>query len=147
MGAKGIGATRVMPRARQRRPDNRPLGDACLRPGERPSERRPIVTDDHQPVMVEEVLHFLAPRPDGAYVDATVGAGGHAEAILRAVGRRCTLRGVDRDPKALGRATYNLRSFAGSVRLVRPTLADFPWAVRSLDVDRVDGFLLDFGLS
>jgi 16S rRNA (cytosine1402-N4)-methyltransferase len=105
------------------------------------------VTDDHQPVMVEEVLHFLAPRPEGTYVDATVGAGGHAEAILRAVGGRATLIGVDRDPKALARATYNLRSYAGSVRLVRTNFADLAWAVHSLDVERVDGILLDLGMS
>ena len=143
----GYGATRVMPRTRQRRPDGRPLGDLCLRPGERPSERRPIVTDDHQPVMVEEVLHFLAPSPDGTYVDATLGAGGHAEAILRAVGGRCTLIGVDRDPSALRRASYNLRAFGGSVRLVRTNFADLEWIVRSNDIETVDGVLLDLGMS
>ena len=143
----GVGATRVMPRMRQRRPDGRPLGDLCLRPGERPSERRPIVTDDHQPVMVEEVLHFLAPRPEGTYVDGTLGAGGHAEAILRAVGGRCTLIGVDRDPAALSRASYNLRSFSGSVRLVRMNFADLEWIVRSNEVEQVDGVLLDLGMS
>jgi len=143
----GGGAGRVMPRGRQRRPDGRPLGDLCLRPGERPSERRPLVTDDHQSVMVEEVLHFLAPRPEGTYVDATLGAGGHAEAILRAVGGRCTLIGVDRDPKAISRATYNLRSFAGSVRLVRTSFADLDWIVRSSDLEQVDGILFDLGMS
>jgi 16S rRNA (cytosine1402-N4)-methyltransferase len=136
-----------MPRLRERRPDGRPLGDLYLRPGERPSERRPVVTDDHQSVMVEEVLHFLAPRPDGAYVDATVGAGGHAEAILRAVGGRCTLIGVDRDAKAISRATYNLRSFKASVRLVRSSFADLEWIVRSNDLERVDGILVDLGMS
>jgi len=143
----GWGATRVMPRIRQRRPDGRPLGDLCLRPGERPSERRPIVTDDHQPVMVEEVLHFLAPVPDRYYVDATVGAGGHAEAILRAVGGGCTLIGVDRDPRALSRAGYNLRSYSRSVRLVRTNFADLDWIVHSADIERVDGILLDLGMS
>lgn len=138
---------RVMPRERQRRPDGRPLGDLCLRPGERPSERRPIVTDDHQPVMVEEVLHFLAPRPGGTYVDATVGAGGHSEALLRTVGGRCTLIGVDRDAKALARATHNLRPYARSVHLVRTNFADLPWIMRSHDVERVDGILLDVGMS
>lgn len=105
------------------------------------------MTDDHQPVMVEEVLHFLAPRPGGTYVDATVGAGGHSEALLRMVGGRCTLIGVDRDPKALARATHNLRPYAGSVHLVRTSFADLAWIVRSHDVERVDGILLDLGMS
>jgi 16S rRNA (cytosine1402-N4)-methyltransferase len=138
---------RVMSRDRERRPDNRPLGDLLLRPGERPSERRPILTTDHQPVMVEEVLHFLSPRPGGVYVDCTVGAGGHAEAILNAVGGRATLIGIDRDPDALARARHNLHRFRGSVHLVQGDFADIEWIVRSQEVDRVDGILLDLGMS
>jgi 16S rRNA (cytosine1402-N4)-methyltransferase len=136
-----------MPQQRQRRPDNRPLGDLCLRPGERPFERRPLVTTDHQPVMVEEVLHFLAPVPDGVYVDGTVGAGGHAEAILRTVGGRCTLIGVDRDPEALSRARHNLQAFRGALKLVRADFGDLAWIVESNDAERVDGILLDLGMS
>lgn len=150
---RGLG--RAMPRDRQRRPDNRPLGDLCLRPGERPIERRPILTTDHQPVMVEEVLHFLAPRPGGVYVDCTVGAGGHAEAILRSVGGRATLIGIDRDPDALSRARHNLSAFRGSVHLVQGDFADLPWIVqsrvapseRSGGPGGVDGILLDLGMS
>jgi 16S rRNA (cytosine1402-N4)-methyltransferase len=136
-----------MPRDRQRRPDSRPLADMFLRPGERPSERRPVVTDDHQAVMVEEVLHFLSPRPDGVYVDATVGAGGHAGAILRATGGRCTLVGIDRDPEALSRARYNLRPYGAAVRLVQSDFIDVRWVLGSHDIERVDGILLDLGVS
>jgi 16S rRNA (cytosine1402-N4)-methyltransferase len=141
------GLSRVMPRDRQRRPDNRPLGDLCLRPGERPIERRPILTTDHQPVMVEEVLHFLAPKPGGVYVDCTVGAGGHAEAVLQAVGGRATLIGIDRDPEALARARHNLHRFRGSVRLVQGDFGDLEWIVRSQEAEAVDGILMDLGMS
>ena len=140
-------AGRVMPRDRERRPDGRPLGDLLLRPGERPSERRPILTTDHQPVMVEEVLHFLSPRPGGVYVDCTVGAGGHAEAILDAVGGRATLIGIDRDPDALARARHNLHGFRASIHLVQGDFADIEWIVRSQGFERVDGILLDLGMS
>ncbi|MEX2392891.1 MAG: 16S rRNA (cytosine(1402)-N(4))-methyltransferase RsmH, partial [Actinomycetota bacterium] len=136
-----------MPRGRERRPDNRPLGDLMLRPGERPFERRPIVTTDHLPVMVEEVLHFLQPRPGGIYIDGTLGAGGHAEAILKTVGGRCTLIGVDRDPDAISRARHNLQSYRGAVKLVRADFADLEWICSSHDVDKVDGILLDLGMS
>jgi 16S rRNA (cytosine1402-N4)-methyltransferase len=105
------------------------------------------VTDDHQSVMVEETLHFLAPRPEGVYLDATVGAGGHAEAILRAVGGRCTLIGLDRDPAALARARYNLRTFGPAVRLVETSFGDLAWVLRSQDLKGVDGVLLDLGMS
>lgn len=105
------------------------------------------MTTDHQPVMVEEVLHFLAPRPGGVYVDGTVGAGGHAEAILRAVGGRATLIGIDRDPDALARARHNLHRFRGSVRLVQGDFADIDWILNSQEVGKVDGILLDLGMS
>jgi 16S rRNA (cytosine1402-N4)-methyltransferase len=125
------------------------------------------LTTDHQPVMVEEVLHFLAPKPGGVYVDCTVGAGGHAEAILQAVGGRATLIGVDRDPDALARARHNLHRFRGSVRLVQGDFGDLEWIVASQDVDVeaspqrsggvvaspqrsggvVDGILMDLGMS
>lgn len=105
------------------------------------------MTTDHQPVMVEETLHFLSPRPGGVYVDCTLGAGGHAEAILRAVGGRCTLIGVDRDPDALTRARYNLGALSASLKLVRADFADLDWIVQSQDVDKVDGILLDLGMS
>jgi 16S rRNA (cytosine1402-N4)-methyltransferase len=136
-----------MPRERQRRPDGRPLGDFCLRPGERPFERRPLVTTDHQPVMTEEVLHFLAPRPGGVYVDATLGAGGHAEAILESVGGRCTLVGVDRDAAALARARHNLQSYGGAVKLVESNFADLSWILQSHELAQADGILLDLGMS
>lgn len=138
---------RVMPRTRQRRPDGRPLADHFLRPGERPSERRPIVTDDHQPVMVEEVLHFLAPAPHRTYVDATVGAGGHAEAILRAAGGRCRLIGLDRDPAALRRSSYNLAPYGDAVRLVAGSFAELPSLLAEEGIAGVDGLLLDLGMS
>lgn len=138
---------RVMPRTRQRRPDGRPLADHFLRPGERPSERRPIVTDDHQPVMVEEVLHFLAPAPHRTYVDATVGAGGHAEAILRSVGGRCRVVGLDHDPSALRRASYNLAPYGDAVRLLRGSFADLPSLLAGEGREGVDGLLLDLGMS
>jgi 16S rRNA (cytosine1402-N4)-methyltransferase len=105
------------------------------------------VTDDHQPVMVEEVVHFLAPRPEGIYVDVTVGAGGHAAAILRATGGRATVVGVDRDPHALARARYNLRPFGASVKLVGTDFSDLSWILASQDLTGVDGILADLGMS
>lgn len=105
------------------------------------------MTDDHQPVMVEEVLHFLAPRPGGVYVDGTIGAGGHAEAILRNVGGACTIIGLDQDPGAVARAGYNLRPYDPFVRIERASFARIGDVVPALGVGRVDGILLDLGMS
>jgi 16S rRNA (cytosine1402-N4)-methyltransferase len=136
---------RVMPKQRQRRPDVRALGD--LRPGERPSERRPVVTDGHLPVMVDEVLHVLRPTPGAVIVDGTVGAGGHAEAILHATGGRAFVIGVDRDPAALARAGHRLEPFGDHVRLVRASFDALEWIVHTQGHDAVDGILLDLGMS
>ena len=105
------------------------------------------MTDSHQPVMVEEVLHYLAPRPGGVYVDGTVGAGGHAEAVLNLLGGRCTLIGVDRDPFALNLAAHSLAPWGSSVRLVQAAFDDLEWIVSGQGAEAIDGMLLDLGMS
>jgi 16S rRNA (cytosine1402-N4)-methyltransferase len=105
------------------------------------------VTDTHQPVMVEEVLHFLSLRPGGVYVDCTVGAGGHSEAILASLGGRATVIGVDRDPFALNLAAHALARFGGSVRLVQSAYDDIEWILEGQGLEKVDGLLLDLGMS
>src|SRR5579883_2301093 len=77
----------------------------------------------HIPVLLQETLEFLDIRPDGVYIDATVGGGGHAEAILRKLeGGR--LLGIDRDPEALARASARLQAFGQKVVLQRRNLAE-----------------------
>jgi 16S rRNA (cytosine1402-N4)-methyltransferase len=89
---------------------------------------------DHTPVLRDEVVRLLVPRPDGVIVDGTVGLGGHAEALLEAE-PTVRLIGIDRDPAALGLARERLARFGSRV-----TLDEF-------GVDRIDGFLLDLGVS
>ena len=72
----------------------------------------------HVPVMVEEVLELLRPIPEGLIIDATIGGGGHARAILEAFPSR-TLLGVDRDPVGVAAAAENLASFEGRVKIHR----------------------------
>ena len=94
-------------------------------------------TDGHEPVMVGEVVRLLGGRD--VVLDMTLGAGGHAEALLRSgVGR---LIGVDRDPDAIRLATERLSRFGERFTAVRTRFSDVPAE------DRVDGVLYDLGVS
>ena len=100
----------------------------------------------HEPVLVEEVVEFLNVRPDGFYIDATVGAGGHAEAILERItsGR---LFGVDRDPLALALARERLTRFGDKVRLVQGNFGEIDQLHAASGLAPASGVVADLGLS
>jgi len=104
-------------------------------------------TTAHVPVLVDEVLTYLAPRPGAAIVDATLGEGGHAEAILRRIAPAGRLIGLDRDGEALAGAEERLRRFGQNVILAQANFADLDEALNTLGVGAVDGVLLDVGVS
>jgi 16S rRNA (cytosine1402-N4)-methyltransferase len=99
----------------------------------------------HAPVMVEEVLRYLAPERGGVFLDGTLGGGGHAEAVLER-GAEATVVGVDRDPDALREAGSRLARFGERVRLVRANYADAV-AVAEIATGSLAGALLDLGIS
>lgn len=102
-------------------------------------------TPYHAPVMVEEVLGYLSPRPGGLYLDGTLGGGGHAAALLeREPGAR--LIAVDRDPDALAEAGARLAPYGDRVCLVRANYSDAVEAA-GLEPDSLAGALLDLGIS
>ncbi|OEU73822.1 MAG: 16S rRNA (cytosine(1402)-N(4))-methyltransferase [Desulfuromonadales bacterium C00003093] len=101
---------------------------------------------EHQSVMPEEVLRWLEPKPDGVYLDGTLGGGGHARLILEAA-PGCRLVGLDRDPAALQKAAEVLTPFAGRVELQHATFDQAATVLRQLGVDYLDGMLLDLGVS
>ncbi len=101
----------------------------------------------HAPVLVEEAVHYLAVQPGGRYVDCTVGAGGHARAILEAASPGGLLLGLDADPKALAIAQETLAPFAGSVRLVEANFRALDKICRDLNFVPVHGVLFDLGVS
>lgn len=101
----------------------------------------------HRAVLVSEVLDLLKIVPGGCYVDATVGAGGHAEAILRRAGPGGRLLGVDWDEDALERAARRLGPWMGQVRLVRANFAELSRVAREAGFEGVDGVLMDLGVS
>ena len=101
----------------------------------------------HIPVLVREVLATLEPRPGGAYLDCTVGGGGHAEAILEAAGPPSRVVGIDRDPEAIAVARERLGRFGDRVRLVQGDFRELPRLISELRLEGFDGVLFDLGIS
>jgi 16S rRNA (cytosine1402-N4)-methyltransferase len=101
----------------------------------------------HRPVLLSESLEHLDPQPDAVIVDGTVGGGGHAAAILERTRPNGLLIALDRDPAALEAASARLASFGERVRLVRASFRSLRSVLDDLGVERVDGVLLDLGVS
>jgi 16S rRNA (cytosine1402-N4)-methyltransferase len=100
----------------------------------------------HVPVMVGEVVAWLRPRPGARLVDATVGLGGHAAALLAAA-PDAVLLGLDRDPAALAHARARLAPWAPRVRLRQASFADLPAVLADEGWPDADAVLLDLGVS
>jgi 16S rRNA (cytosine1402-N4)-methyltransferase len=103
----------------------------------------------HVPVLLDRVLELLDPAASGdgaVVVDATLGLGGHTEALLE---RHPGLRmiGIDRDPEALARSAQRLSAHADRVQLVHGVYDTLPEVLEAAGVDRVDGVLFDLGVS
>ncbi|MDI1444393.1 16S rRNA (cytosine(1402)-N(4))-methyltransferase RsmH [Polyangium sp. 6x1] len=100
----------------------------------------------HVTVLRREVVQALAPQAGGVYVDATLGAGGHAEAILEEA-PGCRLIGLDRDETALALAKARLAPFGDRVTLVHGRFSDVEEHLAKLGVGPVDGLVADVGVS
>lgn len=101
----------------------------------------------HQPVLLNEVIANLAIKPDGIYVDATFGRGGHAQAILKLLGPTGRLMAMDKDPDAI---TFACQLFAGDKRfkIYHGSFADLEKFLKEENLfGKVDGILLDLGVS
>jgi 16S rRNA (cytosine1402-N4)-methyltransferase len=96
----------------------------------------------HVPVMVREVLTFLAPERGGVYFDGTLGGGGHTEAILEA-GAAAQVIAVDQDPEALAEARQRLAKFGHRVEIIQGNFAD----AAEDGTESLAGALLDLGIS
>jgi 16S rRNA (cytosine1402-N4)-methyltransferase len=101
----------------------------------------------HLPVLYNEIIHALQPHRGGLYVDGTLGAGGHAWGILQESSPDGRLLGLDVDPQALGLASEKLMEFAGRAILVHASYHTLRQQLTVIGWGRVDGILLDLGLS
>ncbi|MDQ7786535.1 MAG: 16S rRNA (cytosine(1402)-N(4))-methyltransferase RsmH [Thermodesulfovibrionales bacterium] len=99
----------------------------------------------HLPVLQTEVLDMLSPKPNGIYVDATIGPGGHAEQIMKCLGPAGRLIGIDRDEDALKIAGERLSD--ERVVLMRGEFSEVEGLLSQAGISQVDGILFDLGLS
>ncbi len=99
----------------------------------------------HKPVLFEETIDSLAIRPEGIYIDGTMGGGGHSEAILKRL-TTGTLLSIDQDPDAIKAAGERLEKYPQSVR-VRGNFAQMGEIAKAQGIDAVDGVLMDIGVS
>ncbi len=101
---------------------------------------------EHLSVMSEEVLHWLQPVAGGIYLDGTLGGAGHSRLVLEAAAES-RLIGLDRDPAALKKAAEVLAHYGDRVSLHHATFDQADQVLRQLDIDGLDGMLLDLGVS
>ena len=101
----------------------------------------------HVPVLVREVMDFLQPAPGKRYIDGTLGGGGHSEAILSASGPDGQVLGLDRDDEAITAASERLKRFGARLTARQASFADSHEVLSELGWDKVDGVILDLGVS
>ena len=99
----------------------------------------------HKPVLFEETIRSLAIRPEGTYIDGTMGGGGHSEAILQRLTTGMLLS-IDQDPDAIRAAGERLKQYPQSIR-VRGNFAQMGEIAKAQGMEAVDGVLLDIGVS
>lgn len=99
----------------------------------------------HKSVLLEETIESLHIRPDGCYVDGTLGGAGHALEICKRLGENGRLVGIDQDGDAIQAAQEKLKPF--KVSIVRSNYVDFDRVLDQLGIEKVDGILLDLGVS
>ena len=101
----------------------------------------------HKSVLLEETIEGLNIRPDGIYVDGTLGGAGHSSEIVKRLGEDGRLIGIDQDGEAIEAATKRLKPYKDKVTIVRSNYAQMKEVLRDLGIPKVDGILLDLGVS
>lgn len=101
----------------------------------------------HKSVLLQETVDSLNVKSDGIYVDGTLGGGGHAFEVCKRLGEHGRFIGIDQDAEAIEAASLRLAEFGDKVTIVRSNYVDTPNVLKSLNIDKVDGIMLDLGVS
>lgn len=102
---------------------------------------------EHQSVLLYETIDSLNIKPDGIYVDGTLGGGGHAFEAAKRLGSQGRLIGIDQDGDAIKAASSRLEPFRDKVTVVQSNYVDIARVLKDLDIQKVDGIYLDLGVS
>lgn len=105
------------------------------------------MTFEHKSVLLEETVNGLNIKPDGIYVDGTLGGGGHAFEVCKQLSNKGSFIGIDQDEAAIEAAGIRLRDFGERVTIVRSNYCDMKFQLQKLGIDKVDGIVLDLGVS
>ncbi|MBU1631501.1 MAG: 16S rRNA (cytosine(1402)-N(4))-methyltransferase RsmH, partial [Candidatus Omnitrophica bacterium] len=101
----------------------------------------------HIPVLLKEILQYLQLKEGGIYVDCTIGEGGHSQKILKNIGEKGFLVGLDKDAKLLDIAKKRLAKISKNFALINDDFLNLPSHLKMLKLNKVDGILFDFGIS
>ena len=101
----------------------------------------------HVPVMLKETVDSLVWKTDGCYVDGTIGGGGHSSEILKRLNECGSLIGIDRDQNALEAAALKLEEYKDKITLVHSNFSSINQVLKSLNISKIDGMMLDLGVS
>ena len=107
----------------------------------------PGLENIHKTVLLQEVIHWLQPRPDGFYVDGTTGLGGHSQAILEKAKGKANLLCLDRDAQSLALAQKRLKKWADNIQFMHLAFSNIENALEEIGWKGVDGVVLDLGVS
>lgn len=101
----------------------------------------------HKSVLLEETIEALDIKPDGIYVDGTMGGAGHSSEICKRLSKQGRFIGIDQDEDAIKAGTERLKEFEEGVTIVRSNYVQMKKVLVDLDIEQVDGILLDLGVS
>ena len=105
------------------------------------------IEDKHIPVLLNEVIEGLDIKPNGVYLDLTLGRAGHSSEILKRLSTKGLLIGVDQDAEAIKESNERLSKIASNYKIVKSNFVDIETILNSLNITKVDGILMDLGVS
>lgn len=101
----------------------------------------------HVPILLHKTIEILKPKPEGVYVDATLGGGGHFRELLKQAEYQGTFIGIDQDETAILNARKIFSGFSGDIRLIHDNFYNLKKIIKENNLSKIDGILFDLGVS